>query len=65
MQDRKLLEVNIRIAKLRDKIASGHGDLSDGPEIDRLVKQRMEVIKAMAVALRHHRTAAQNISARS
>ena len=51
MQDKELLEVDIRIAKLRDKIAAGIGDLNDGQEIDRLMERRIELLHAMAVTL--------------
>ena len=60
MQDKKLLEIDIRIAKLRDKIAGGDGDISDGPEIDRLIEQRIALLHATAVTLRNCRLPIQN-----
>jgi hypothetical protein len=63
MQERTLLEVDARIAKLRDKVAAGDADKNDSLEIDRLIEQRMALIHARAARLGNQQP--QNISARS
>jgi hypothetical protein len=50
MDSKALLEVDARIAKLRDNIAAGHGAASDSQEIDRLVERRMALLNERATA---------------
>jgi hypothetical protein len=64
MQEKTLLEVDARIAKLRDNIAAGRGNVSESQEIDRLIEQRRAFIQDMATGLEGRRPPAQNIVAR-
>ena len=50
MPEKTLVDIDLRIAKLRDQMAKGQANLEMMAELDRLIEQRWSLINKMVAA---------------